>query len=162
MDNISYQTLCKWKKKYFPNNSKQRAVRAEAREEAREEAVGYFCELYSKGYALEDIPQFVGLSYDEVKRLRAKYFHFSKPFHNQEKHFKNHYLTEKKSLCQIAKDYGVSRYMVTKWRSIYFPQITTKNDLFIKLIEKRDLSINEYAMLLNTTKTNIRRFIKKV
>ncbi len=78
--------------------------------------------------------------------------------------FKKMYIQPGFTYAEFEYHTGVTRATAMKWRDRYFPEMpvkmNTRQSLFIKLIEKKELSVNEYALLLNTTKTSVLRFIK--
>jgi hypothetical protein len=57
----------------------------------------------------------------------------------------------------FQKRFGVSRATALRWRKRYFPEITTKEALFNKLMNKNALTSNELALLLNISIFSVNR-----
>jgi transposase-like protein len=128
----------------------------------REKELQEFRYWYKRGWAFIDISQIhlPNVPLSVLRKWRRQYFHTRNNYTNQKKHFKAVYPLRNKSLTEFAKDYGVTRQTLTKWKNEIFPEITTKEHLFIKLIEKNDLTVNELSKLLGMTRTSVLRFIQ--
>ena len=128
----------------------------------REIELQQFRELYKRGWAFIDIARIClpNVPLYVLRKWKHQYFHTRNNYTNQKKHFKNSYPLVNKSLSQFASEYAVTRQTLTKWKNELFPEITTKEHLFIKLIEKQDLTVNELSKLLGMTKISVMRFMQ--
>ena len=119
--------------------------------------------LNRKKLPIKEIAQRLNVSESTVRLWIYQDTHKSMEVYKQ--WFKQMYIQPGFTYAEFQYHTGVSRATAMKWRDKYFPEMPTKvsmkESLFIKLIEKKELSVNEYALLLNTTRTSVLRFIKK-
>lgn len=128
----------------------------------RENELKEFRDLYKRGRSFIDISQIYlpDVPLSVLRKWKRQYFHTRNSYTNQKRHFKSNYPMKNKSLSEFARDYGVTRQTLTKWKNELFPELTTKEHLFIKLIEKKDFTVSELSKLLGMTRTSVLRFIQ--
>jgi transposase-like protein len=121
-----------------------------------------FKDYMKRGWNIKDISQIhlTHVSPATLTRWKKQYFYNRSPWTNQKRHFKKHYPLTGKPISVLAHEYGVTRQTLTKWKNELFPELKTKELLFIKLIEKQTLTNNEISVLLSMTETSVKRLMR--
>lgn len=126
--------------------------------ETRQKAI----ELNRKGLTARQIAIGLSISVNTVRNWILRYDNSPKArrIKNIES-FKYMFLRPYFTYELFTQETGVSRATAIKWRKMYFPEITTKEALFRKLIKHNNLSINEIALLLDIRVNSVHRFARK-
>lgn len=120
--------------------------------------------LSTMKYTQKEIAEQLGISQHTVNTW-SQTIHFEKGKqprsfrHRQKQSFTQLFLTGKYTQKEIAEQIGITQKTATQWKSNYYMIQNSKN-LFIKLVDREQLSVDEMAFLLKTTKSKIRDMYK--
>jgi len=125
-----------------------------------------FISEVEKGKTLKQIAGELGISEGTLRNWKKRYFPYNsykaKAFElknrKDKRVFKNTFLRIGASLSDFEKTTGHTRQTIAKWKRKYFPEIGSKKELYIKLREKKELSINELIYLLRIHRVSVLRF----
>jgi transposase len=121
-----------------------------------------FKKMYMEGKTIKGIARELKVTAITVRSWRNLYYPPVKPKYKQRKEkFKRLFLINNKDSEFIAKTLNVCRTTVYIWKEKYFSEIPGKEELFLKIINKKNLSVNEIAYLLGMCRSSVLRLYKK-
>lgn len=122
------------------------------------EAHDQFLKEYGAGLSVNEVSKKIGIPSSTIRNWAIWYFNANGQ--RKKTDFKKEFIRNQGNISAAANRSGITRQTAARYKKRYYPEVSTGKELFLKLINKDQLSMNELVMLLNTTRATIQRYCK--